>query len=442
MGSVRAVRVIVVGGGIGGLTTALMLHQRGIDVQVYESVRDIQPLGVGINVLPHAMAQLDSLGALERIADLGVRTSELCFFNRHGQRIWREPRGLDAGYPVPQISVHRGRFQLTLLDLVRERLGADAVRTGHHLLAATTDGPRVVVRFLDRSLAGAHDVGAHDVGAHDVEVLDAEVLDEADLVVAADGIHSAVRAAWHPHEGPPKWSGAFMWRAISRSRPFLTGRSMFMAGHKQVKFVAYPIGPVEADGLQTVNWIAELDRSGEERIGRESWNRVGDIADFLPRFADWRFDWLDVPTLIESADAVYEFPMVDRDPLDTWTYGRVTLLGDAAHPMYPVGSNGSSQAILDARALADALAAEPSVEAALARYDSERRPATGRIVMSNRQHGPERVLDMAEERAPGGFADASDVFAPGELEGIAATYKQTAGFTTAQVTTAQVTTAG
>lgn len=411
-------RVIVAGGGIGGLTTALVLHQRGIDVQVYESVRDVQPLGVGINVLPHAMAQLDALGALDRIADQGVRTSELCFFNRHGQLIWREPRGIEAGYPVPQVSLHRGRFQLTLLDLVRERLGPDAVKTGHHLVASSSDGLRAQATFHDRYRGGT-------------------VEDEADLVVAADGIHSTVRAARYPDEGAPKWSGAFMWRAVSRTEPFLTGRSMFMAGFRKVKFVAYPIGPVEADGKQAVNWIAELDRSGEELLGRESWNQRGDITDFLPHFADWRFDWLDIPALIEVADAVYEFPMVDRDPLDTWTYGRVTLLGDAAHPMYPVGSNGSSQAILDARALGDALATESTIDAALARYDGERRPATARIVMSNRQHGPERVLDMAEERAPRGFASASDVFVDGELEGIAAAYKQTAGFAASQVPTAR-----
>ena len=411
-------RVIVAGGGIGGLTTALVLHQRGIDVQVYESVRDVQPLGVGINVLPHAMAQLDALGALDRIADQGVRTSELCFFNRHGQLIWREPRGIEAGYAVPQVSLHRGRFQLALLDLVHERLGPDAVKTGHHLVSSRSDGPRAHATFHDRSRG-------------------ATVEDEADLVVAADGIHSTVRAMLYPDEGPPKWSGAFMWRAVSRIEPFLTGRSMFMAGFRKVKFVAYPIGPVEGDGKQTVNWIAELDRSGEELLGRESWNQRGDIADFLPHFADWRFDWLDIPALIEAADAVYEFPMVDRDPLDTWTYGRVTLLGDAAHPMYPVGSNGSSQAILDARALGDALATESTIDAALARYEGERRPATARIVMSNRQHGPERVLDMAEERAPGGFHSARDVFAEGELEGIAAGYKQTAGFATSQVPTAR-----
>ena len=411
-------RVIVVGGGIGGLTTALVLHQRGIDVQVYESVRDVQPLGVGINVLPHAMAQFDALGALDRIADQGVRTSELCFFNRHGQLIWREPRGIEAGYPVPQVSLHRGRFQLTLLDLVRERLGPDAVKTGHQFVSSRSDGPRAQATFHDRS------------GGATVE-------DEADLVVAADGIHSTVRAARYPDEGPPKWNGAFMWRAVSRIEPFLTGRSMFMAGFRNLKFVAYPIGPVEPDGKQTVNWIAELDRTGEELLGRESWNQRGDTADFLPRFADWRFDWLDIPALIEAADAVYEFPMVDRDPLDMWTYGRVTLLGDAAHPMYPVGSNGSSQAILDARALGDALATESTIEAALTRYDGERRPATAQIVMSNRQHGPERVLDMAEERAPGGFGSAREVFADGELEGIAAGYKQTAGFATSQVPTAR-----
>ena len=202
--------------------------------------------------------------------------------------------------------------------------------------------------------------------------------------------------------------------------PFLDGRSMIMAGHRPQKFVAYPIGAVDADGLQQINWIAELDRRDAGLPAREDWNREGRLADFAPRFADWRFDWLDVPALIGAAERVYEFPMVDRDPLPRWTYGRVTLLGDAAHPMYPIGSNGASQAILDARALADALADEADVDAALARYEAERRPATAAIVHANRPHGPERVLDLAEERAPDGFAAIGDVFARGELEAIAA----------------------
>jgi 2-polyprenyl-6-methoxyphenol hydroxylase-like FAD-dependent oxidoreductase len=203
---------------------------------------------------------------------------------------------------------------------------------------------------------------------------------------------------------------------------------MFMAGHRPHKFVAYPIRPVETDGLQLVNWIAELDRRDAGLPAPEDWNREGRLADFAPRFADWRFDWLDVPALIRAAERVYEFPMVDRDPLPRWTSGRTTLLGDAAHPMYPIGSNGASQAILDARALADALAEEAEVDAGLARYEAARRPATAAVVQANRAHGPERVLDLAEERAPAGFASVADVFAPGELEAIAATYKRTAGF--------------
>ena len=417
MGSTADVRVIVAGAGIGGLVTALALHERGVAVQLYEAVPTIRPLGVGINLLPHAGAVLHHLGVLDGIRALGVETAELCFFNRHGQLVWREPRGLAAGYAVPQVSVHRGRLQLALLDAVVARLGADAVRTGHRLV-------------------GFESTGAGAAGGARVELEDVatgrRVVDHGDVLVGADGIHSAVRAAFHPDEGPPRWSGNVLWRATSRVAPFLTGRSMFMAGHRPHKFVAYPLSPPGDDGLCTVNWIAELDRTAQGLGDREDWNRRGDPADFAPRFADWRFDWLDVPDLIARADAVFEYPMVDRDPLPSWTRGRVTLLGDAAHPMYPVGSNGASQAILDARALADALAAVraggATVDQALAAYEAERRPRTAAIVLANRRHGPERVMDLAEARAPDGFAAVTDVFAPGELEAIAAQYKQVAGF--------------
>jgi 2-polyprenyl-6-methoxyphenol hydroxylase-like FAD-dependent oxidoreductase len=403
------VDVLIAGAGIGGLTAALALHERGIDVRVREAVIEPRALGVGINLLPHATAELDRLGLLDALADEGVRTAELRYYNRHGQQIWAEPRGVAAGYPVPQISIHRGTLQLALLAAARERLDAGAVETGLELVGFAGEGGGVAVELVDR-------------------VRGAVRRERTAVLVAADGIHSTVRRALYPDEGPPRWSGNILWRATSRVAPFLDGRTMFMAGHRPHKFVAYPIRPVEADGLQLVNWIAELDRRDAGLPAPEDWNREGRLADFAPRFADWRFDWLDVPALIRAAERVYEFPMVDRDPLPRWTSGRTTLLGDAAHPMYPIGSNGASQAILDARALADALAEEAEVDAGLARYEAARRPATAAVVQANRAHGPERVLDLAEERAPAGFASVAAVFAPGELEAIAATYKRTAGF--------------
>lgn len=388
----------------------MALHAKGIDVQVYEGVQQLQPLGVGINVLPHAMAQLDRLDLLPTLLPLGVKTGELCFFNQQGQLIWREPRGVDAGYPVPQLSVHRGRFHMALLAEARARLGEERVVSGHAVrgFAEQADG-RVAVHVVPRDT----DTGFDDVG---------------DVLVAADGIHSTIRSIFHPDEGMPQWSGNILWRATTRTAPFLTGRSMFMAGHLPHKFVAYPLTEVGDDGMCTVNWIAELDRRHIGLSKREDWNKVGVLDDFLPRFEDWVWEWLDIPGLVRGAETVFEFPMVDRDPLDRWTHGRVTLLGDAAHPMYPIGSNGASQAIIDAFTLADLLADTGDIDAALQAYDADRRPKTAAIVMSNRQHGPERMLDIAYERAPQGFDDVLDVFAEGEREAIAAQYKQVAGF--------------
>jgi 2-polyprenyl-6-methoxyphenol hydroxylase-like FAD-dependent oxidoreductase len=405
-------RAMIVGGGIGGLTTALRLHAAGIEARVYESVSEIRPLGVGINLLPHAVKELTSLGLLDALIAMGVQTQELRYFNKYGQEIWREPRGVAAGYRWPQVSIHRGMLQMLLLDTVRARLGADAVRAGHHLAAFTQrDNGTVEARFIERR-------SGRQVAT-----------ETADLLIGADGIHSAVRALRYPDEGPPKWNGAILWRAVTRSTPFLTGRSMFMAGHARQKFVAYPIAmPGTPGGEALINWVAELRFDATELPNREDWNRRGNPDDFLPAFAGWRFDWLDIPDLIRRAETIYEYPMVDRDPLPAWSEGRVTLLGDAAHPMYPVGSNGASQAILDARALADALVAHPDIEEALRAYEAQRLPATAAITLSNRQQGPERVMQLVEERAPNGFADLEAVLPLAEREAIAAEYKRLAGF--------------
>ncbi|MBX6386630.1 MAG: flavin-dependent oxidoreductase [Microbispora sp.] len=373
-------RIVIAGAGIGGLTAALSLHAAGFeDVTVHEAAPEIRPLGVGINLLPHAVRELTELGLADRLAEIGVATAELAYFNRYGTLIWSEPRGLAAGYAWPQYSVHRGRLQMLLLDAVIERLGPDAVRTGSRIT-----GPG-----------------------------------DEDLLIGADGIHSAVRAHFYPDEGPPPWNGLVLWRGVTYGEPFLTGRSMIMAGDGTQKFVAYPI---EIGERTLINWIAERPLDGEAP-DRGNWNRPADLAEIGRHFADWRFDWLDVPAIIAGAEAAYEYPMVDRDPLPRWTFGNVTLLGDAAHAMYPIGSNGASQAIIDARVLAYFLA-----RGDLAAYEETRRPATTALQLSNRQMGPEIVMKLAHERAPDGFDDIEQVIPHAELAEIAASYKRTAGF--------------
>ena len=403
--------IAIVGGGIGGLVAALALHDRGFSPRVYESAAAMRELGVGINLLPHAVRVLDALGLRERLLESGIATAELLYFNKFGQRIWREPRGQEAGYAWPQISIHRGRLHGILHDEVLARLGPDAIRHGHHLTSIDTEGARPVLRFADRSSG----VPVGEVSC--------------DVAVGADGIHSAVRRGFYPDEGPPVWNGAILWRATTESAPFLGGRSMFMAGHANQKFVCYPISHTHLDaGRSLTNWVAELRFDPDRTFAREDWNRRVGFETFLPAFAGWRFDWLDIPELIKGADEIYEYPMVDRDPVARWSFGRVTLLGDAAHPMYPIGSNGASQAILDAEALADALAAGDDPAVALAAYQEARIGPTAAIVRANRNQGPEQVMQLVEERAPQGFDDLDAVVSRQELEAIAARYKQIAGF--------------
>ncbi len=401
-------RAIIVGGGIGGLSAALCLRAAGHQVRVYEAVGEIRALGVGINVQPSAIRILSKLGLVDDLDRVAIRTAELVFANRHGQPIWRDPRGLDGGYPWPQFSIHRGDLQMALLNAATKRLGADNIRTGHRLarFEQTQDG--VTAHFVDRD--------GRPVGD-----------DSADILIGADGIHSTVRARFYPDEGPPRWQGVMMWRGVSEGAPFLTGRSMVQAGHHRQKFVCYPISRRHAEGgTALINWIADLYLGDGTTPPREDWNKPGDINDILPKFSGWNFGWLDVPTIIRSASMIFEFPMVDRDPLPRWSHDRVTLLGDAAHPMYPIGSNGATQAIIDGEALTIALSEESDPVAALKLYEQRRLPPTARIVESNRKHGLDRMLDLVEERAPDGFTDLEKVLPAAELESIVGDYKRIA----------------
>jgi 2-polyprenyl-6-methoxyphenol hydroxylase-like FAD-dependent oxidoreductase len=398
-------KVLIVGAGIGGLATALFLHDAGIESEIYERSPAIRELGVGINALPLAVAPLAGLGLLDRLDEVAVRTSELFYCHRLGQVVMRRPCGLDAGFDVPQLSVHRGRLQGVLLRAVRDRLGPDAVRTGHRFVGFEQDGDGVRATFTDP--AGA------PLGER-----------EGDVLLGTDGIHSTVRATFFPDEGPPRWNGVMMWRGATDWPPFLTGRSMIVAGGNAAKLVLYPIGRGGSPGTVLTNWAIciRTGEPGDPPPRREDWSRPGDPEELGPHIARFHTPHLDLPGLVAATPTMYEYPMCDRDPLPRWSHGRVTLLGDAAHPMYPMGSNGAGQAVLDAVAFTRHLTSGSAPETALAAYEDERLPTTREIVLRNRVGGPEMVIDEVERRAPDGFDRLDDVIDPAELEAIVKSY--------------------
>ncbi len=405
-------KVLIAGGGVGGLTLALMLKQRGIDAEIFEQATEVRELGVGINTLPHAIKELSLLGLLPALDRIAIRTKELVYMNRFGQIIWREPRGVDAGFEVPQFSIHRGRLQSVIHRAVAAEMGESRIHTGCRLGSFTQDEAGVRAFFFDRD-------GRHVKTA------------TGDVLIGADGIHSTIRSLLFPQEGPPSWNGIMLWRGATDWAQFMDGQSMIIAGGMAAKAVVYPIAPGLRPDAPLTNWAiaVKLGDGTAPPPRREDWSRRGRLEDLVPHIQKFQIGEVDVKALIMATPEFWEYPMCDRDPLPRWTHGRVTLLGDAAHPMYPVGSNGASQAILDARCLADLLVASDSPQAALAAYERERLPATAQIVRMNRKGGPEGVIDAVETLAPEGFRDIDDVLTFEQRQSIVRGYASVAGFT-------------
>ena len=377
--------VVVAGGGIAGLTVALTCHQLDVPVRVYEAAPELKPLGLGINLQPHAVRELVELGLADELAAIAVETHELLLAEVDGTEIWSEPRGRAAGYDWPQYSVHRGQLEMLLYRAVRERLGDDAVRTGRRV--AHYEHRRDAVR-----VAFATDDGT-------IEHVDADVL------IGADGLHSAVRAQMFPGDGGPRWGGSVLWRGRTLGAPIRDGGSFVVVGDPSQRFVTFPISEPDPAGLQMQNWIAELAFDANRGWRRGDWNTRVAIDEFVGEFEGWSFGWLDVPDMVRNADVVFEYPMVDRDPVDHWVHGSVALIGDAAHPMYPVGSNGASQAIVDARVLGAAFVEHGVTRDALRAYESALLETRSALVLRNRALGPGSVLGGVHGLLAAAFGD-------------------------------------
>jgi 2-polyprenyl-6-methoxyphenol hydroxylase-like FAD-dependent oxidoreductase len=400
--------VLIAGAGIGGLALSLALQQRGIEFIAFDAAQELKPLGVGINILPHAAGELAEFNILDAIDAASVKTRELRYVNKFGQHIISEMRGRYAGHELPQFSIHRGMLHATMLAAVRARAGQDAVRAGHRFESFEETSSGVVARFrrIDQTL---------------VEV-------PGDILVGADGIHSAVRAQLHPRDGGMLWNGIMMWRGTVDWPTFDGGDTMIVSGDMKEKLLYYPIAPGAKPGTMLTNWVlcGEVSQGISAPPERESWSRRGTMERAFPYAKNFKLPDLDVLAMIEATPEFFEYPMCDREPLAKWGTARVTLLGDAAHPMYPVGSNGAAQSIIDGKRLGHFLEKHDPVEA-LRRYELERVPATSALVRSNRLGGPERVVDVVSERAPNGFDKLEDIISQEELIAISKGYAKMAG---------------
>jgi len=395
--------IVIAGAGIGGLSAALCLHEQGFVVKIFEAVEEIKPLGVGINVMPHSSKILHELGLGEKLDEIAIRTQCIEYRTKFGQVIQSDPRNVEAGFEAPQYSVHRGELQFLLLEEVRKRLGAEAVFAGRAVSGYQNLDAGVTVQFLDGTSC------------------------YADLFIGAEGLRSRTRAQMHPDEGPLNYEGTMMFRGAVEMDAIGDGKTMVIAGDHDLKFVTYPISEsARKAGRALTNWVAEVRHSSPRHIEDADWSR-GATLDYITPFKDFCMSDMDLVEIMQKTATVTEFPMIDRDPLPFWTDGAVTLLGDAAHPMYPIGANGASQAIQDARVLATCLA-QDSTPQGLHAYEDIRRPIATKVVQSNREGGPEKVLDIAAARVKGPDDRIEQLITPEELEQVAASYRNVAGF--------------
>jgi 2-polyprenyl-6-methoxyphenol hydroxylase-like FAD-dependent oxidoreductase len=407
--SITKMNIAIVGGGICGLTLALQLHQRGIKSRVYERAAEIKELGVGITVLPHAMREFTELGIGEQLLAAGIENLESCFFNRFGQLIYKEERGRFAGYKYPEVGMHRARLHRTLYDTVIERLGPESVFTNHECVGVEQTDTQATILFREttsgRSLGPVH----------------------AGTVIACDGVNSTIRKVFYPNE-QVAFAGINTWRGVTRHKPILTGRSYMRIGSIYTgKIVIYPIiDNVDGEGNQLINWTTEIQKDTFEK---NDWNQPGSLDDFIHIYDSFRFDWLDVAELIRKSEILLEYPMVDKDPVDRWTFGHITFAGDAAHPMYPRGSNGSAQAVIDARTLADLLQKHSDSRVALNEYEAVRCKAAAKVVETNRKHPPDFINIKVEELVGDKPFDNLDKYiTQSELRALSDNYKRIAGF--------------
>jgi len=403
--------IIIVGGGIGGLTLALSLHAVGLGehVRVFDTVPAFKPIGGGINLGPHAIKVFAELGLEAALLAVSKQPQDYAFFTKHGQLVYREPWGKAAGHQWPHISIHRAELHNVLAKAVIDRMGPESLTLGERCTSVTQDDTSVTATFT----AGEGGATRSVTGS---------------VLIGCDGVHSVVRKTLYPAEGPPRFHGINLWRGVARHKPFLTGSSIARVGAMHTTIIIYPIrDDIDADGNQLVNWVAEVDSLSAVQA---DWNGKARLEDFYPKYENWVFDWIDVAALIRSTEPILAYPMVDRDPLERWTFGRMTLLGDAAHPMFPRGGNGGAQAILDGKSLAAHLAqSNGNFAAALPEYEAERRPATTKVVLQNRSAPPNLIVDTVEKLTEGKrFEKIEDVIAPDELRDIFASYQKVAGY--------------
>ena len=402
-------KVIIAGAGIGGLTAALSLNKYGIEVKVFESVSELSPLGVGINVLPHASRELIALGLQDKLDSFAIRTTSMQYFTRRGKQIISVPCGEHAGYNWPQYSLHRGEFQMMLLATLRQRAGDDSVVSGHQLSGFEQDEHGVTASFVDPSGRQLPD-------------------QRGDILIGVDGLHSTARKQLYPDEGAPVYSGMICFRGAVVGDPYLDGQSMIICGDKRLRLVSYPISRREKDqGRSHINWIAAVPFA-TDKPQEENWNKETNADNLLELYEDWDFNWLNVPDLIHQTEQIFEFPVYDRDPLQRWTFGRVTLLGDAAHPLIPVSSSGAVHAIIDGRALAYALAKNKDAQTGLQAYQQDRLPKANHVVVASRQNGPDEVLEIVREKCPEDAENIHEYVDKQLLQGVIDGFKERSGF--------------